>query len=371
MAVFFRFLFKWVVYGFAMYGFILCATYFAVRLGLTKTDGSTDKNNRYFTELTNRQSSVLEDSDILKRSKFLVYHRLLLLHDFYPKNAQAILKAYHRSGSEAIAIRMLDAADLRLKSNTKYLRATKDLLERLKKSNRSKNNLYEWMNSHEWKVFKQAVVKDSLLVDSVSNLTGVEPRLIVSCLVGEQMRLFNSKRERFKTYIEPLKTLGMGSNFSYGIAGIKDFTAKRIETNLKDKKSVFYLGSNYEHLLDYDTLNSKIEENKFNDTLDMRLKRLVQFNNHYYSYLYTALFIKQIRQQWLNAGFPIDTRPEIFASLFNLGFQKSVPKKNPAVGGSVYEIAGKNYTFGAVAFEFFYSGELQNTFPFKTKSFDF
>jgi hypothetical protein len=371
MGTILRFIFKFAIYGFSIYGFILCFTYFAIRLGWTKTNGSTDKNNRYFTALSSRQSGVLEDSEQLRRNKFLVYHRLTLLHDFYPKNAQSILKAYHQTGSEAIAIRMLDAADLRLKSSISYQKATKNLLIRLKKTNRSQKNLYEWMNSTEWKVFKQAVIKDSALVDSVSRQTGVEPRLILSCLVGEQMRLFNSKRESFKTYIEPLKVLGMGSNYSYGIAGIKDFTAKRIEVNLKNRESTFYLGKKYENLLDYDSLALNIEENKFNDTLDMRLKRLVQFNNHYYSYLYTALFIKQIRAQWKNAGFPIDQRPEIFASLFNLGFQKSVPKKNPSVGGSVYEIAGKNYTFGAVSFEFYYSGELQNIFPFKIKSFDF
>ena len=185
------------------------------------------------------------------------------------------------------------------------------------------------------------------------------------------MRLFNSNRERFKSYLEPLKKLGMGATFSYGVAGIKDFTAAKIERNLKDKKSPFYLGEPYEKLLDYDSLTETIEQNKFNDTLSLRLKRLVQFNNHYYSYLYTALFIKQIRTQWQKSGFDIDNRPEIFASLFNLGFQKSIPKSNPKVGGAIYEIGGKSYTFGAIAYEFFYSGELQTIFPFQKKCFDF
>ena len=75
--------------------------------------------------------------------------------------------------------------------------------------------------------------------------------------------------------------------------------------------------------------------------------------------------------QWERAGYPIDDRPEIFASLFNLGFNKSKPKSNPEVGGSSFEVGNSIYSFGAVAFEFYYSGELQEVFPFKGSSFDF
>jgi hypothetical protein len=42
----------------------------------------------------------------------------------------------------------------------------------------------------------------------------------------------------------------------------------------------------------------------------------------------------------------------------------------PAVGGSVYKIKDTDYTFGSVAYEFFYSGELADVFPYKKKSFD-
>ena len=75
--------------------------------------------------------------------------------------------------------------------------------------------------------------------------------------------------------------------------------------------------------------------------------------------------------QWERAGFPLDERPEILASLFNLGYQKSKPKKKPGVGGSNYKIHDPENSVGAVAFEFYYSGELMNVFPYKSKSFDF
>jgi hypothetical protein len=67
---------------------------------------------------------------------------------------------------------------------------------------------------------------------------------------------------------------------------------------LKDSNSVFYTGKKFAHLLDYDTINSY--SNNINGNMNARLKRLVQFNNHYYSYLYAALFVKQIKMQWFS-----------------------------------------------------------------------
>ena len=133
-----------------------------------------------------------------------------------------------------------------------------------------------------------------------------------------------------------------------------------IERNLKDRGSVFYLGEKYEHLLDFQTNNIE----------DERFKRLTSYKNHFYSYLYAALNIKQIKMQWERAGFPIGDRPEILATLYNIGFEVSVPKQNPVVGGSTVMIHRKPYSFGAIAFEYYYSGELFDLFPFKRTKFD-
>jgi hypothetical protein len=133
-----------------------------------------------------------------------------------------------------------------------------------------------------------------------------------------------------------------------------------IEQNLKDSTSVFYLGEKYRHLLDFQT--NSIEDERFN--------RLTSYQNHFYSYLYAALNIKQIKMQWERAGFPIDDRPEILATLYNIGFEVSVPKSNPVVGGSTVMIHEKPYSFGSIAFEYYYSGELFDLFPFKRVKFD-
>ena len=218
----------------------------------------------------------------------------------------------------------------------------------------SMNQSYDWVSSSEWLVLKDALLKDKDVITQVSNETGIPPRILVSSIISEQFRFFTSNREAFKKYFEPLKILGNYTQFSYGISGIKMDTAKNIEDNLKNVQSPFYLGKDYEHILDY---SSPL------DIDNQRLARFTDSHNHYYSYLYTAIYLKEIITQWQNASFSIDSRPEVLATLFNIGFIKSVPKFNPEVGGSIITINNIDYTFGGLAYEFYYSGELSDVFP--------
>ena len=360
------------LYGFACYGFILTATYFAITFRWTNEAGKLDENNRYFQGMHDKYNQGFKvDSASMVQHRKEAMSRIHVLEEFHPLNAQYILTVLLKNKNEELALRMLDAVDLRLMKNKKYKLAVKKMRAEMRHKKYKMNGLsvFEWMNIEEWKAFKIAVAKDKYYIDSAANVSGVEPRLIVSCLVGEQIRLFNSKRESYKRYIGPLKVLVLENRLSYGVTGIKESTAMKIEHYLKDSTSDYYLGKKYENLLDYDPSNSYT--NNINDTMSLRVRRLVQFKNHYYSYLYTALFLKQIKMQWERAGYPLDKRPEILASLFNLGYQKSKPKKNPGVGGSNYKIHDTEYTFGSVAFEFYYSGELSEIFPYKKKSFDF
>ncbi|MBI1837736.1 MAG: hypothetical protein HYR91_10785 [Flavobacteriia bacterium] len=357
------------LYLFALYGFFLVGTYLAMKFQWTKDGGQVDVNNRYFQSMSDKYNQSFKvDSVSMVKHRFEVLNRIILLNEFYPQNAQHILAAYQDTKDEKLVLQMLDAIDIRLINNKKYQKAMREFKAQKIGKKVTGLSVYEWMNIAEWKCFKEAVAKDKKYIDSAAQVTGVEPRYIVACLVGEQVRLFNSRREKYKDFIAPLKTLALENNMSYGVTGIKEFTAHRIENYLKDSTSIYYLGNQYAHLLDYDTVSNYT--NNINDTMSLRVQRLVQFTNHYYSYLYAAVFIKQIRTQWQKAGFPIDNRPEIFASLFNLGYSKSVPKKRPEVGGSVFKIREQEYTFGAVAYEFYFSGELVDLFPYKKKHFD-
>jgi hypothetical protein len=359
-----------IVHGFAAYGFFLLAVYFAMKFNLTNEAGAIDPNNRYFQDMHDKYNQNFKiDSVTIMKNRYEVLNRILLLNDYFPLNAETIRKVYESTKDEKLALRMLDAVDLHLANNKAYQKEKAKVLEKSQKEP-VVNGLtaFEWMNVAEWKYFKKALLKDKPWIDSAARATGVEARIIVCCLVGEQVRMFNSRREKFKTAVAPLKSLVLETNQSYGVTGIKDHTARRIEENLKNTKSPYYLGQEFEHLLDYDS-SEVISINKYNDSLSIRLKRLVQYQNHYYSYLYAALFVRQIKEQWQKAGFPIDDRPEIFASLFNLGYHKSKPKKDPAVGGSNFKINDTEHTFGSVAFDFYYSGELAEEFPYQKEKF--
>jgi hypothetical protein len=147
------------------------------------------------------------------------------------------------------------------------------------------------------------------------------------------------------------------TQFSWGVLGIKPETAMKIEDNLKSPDSVFYPGPEFEKLLDFQSKNINQE----------RFLRITNSDDHYYAYLYGALYNKEIISQWQKAGFDISDRPEILATLYNIGFDHSNPSANPKVGGAELNIGDATYSFGRLAYEFYYSGELLDEFPQVTK----
>ena len=210
-----------------------------------------------------------------------------------------------------------------------------------------------WSKSEEWPPLSQAMTKDVGVVQQVSAITGVDGRLITAQLVAEQLRLFTDEREVFKQVFAPLKILGSQSQFSWGIMGIKEDTAIAVENNLKDPSSPYYLGPQYEHLLDFQT----------NDIGTERFNRIIDEHNHYYDYLYTALYLKEIMTQWKKAGFDISKRPEILSTLYNIGFAHSKPNASPEVGGAPITVNGVMYSFGGLAYNYYYSTVLEDVFP--------
>ena len=210
-------------------------------------------------------------------------------------------------------------------------------------------NVCDWSKTREWAVVEGGLQKDSSVIADVSSKTGVSSRLIASVVVPEQIRFFTSEREVFKRYFEPLKLLGSLSQFSLGVSGIKQETAKKIEEYANDPTSPFYPGDGYARLISYPSGADHDSE---------LYKRLTDPKNHYYSYLYTALFIKEIEAQWARAGYPISSKPEIVATLFNIGFENSVPKADPQVAGATITVGGHAYAFGQLAGSFYSSSAL-------------
>lgn len=207
--------------------------------------------------------------------------------------------------------------------------------------------------TEEWKVLRDAIYRDREAIYKASALLDRKPRTLVSILIVEQLRLYNDNREIFKTVFAPLKILGNQSQFSWGVMGIKQETAITTEQNLKSTTSPFYLGTRYERLLDFTTDNR--DEERFN--------RLVNKDDRFYSYLYAAVILKETESQWKNAGYDISKKPEILATLFNIGFEHSKPNASPSSGGAAITVGSTTYSFGALAKAFYDSNELIDIFP--------
>lgn len=347
---------------FAMAGFAIIGAWAFYQLGFTKNKGTIDKNYRYMmsvSEMESLKDSTLtaEQTDELWLSQ---YARLAAYARFYPVNAKLILQASHYCDNPTMIDRMMRASMMYAEDNSEYT-AFSQKLESLINSQPVQQNphLIPWMNTVEWAALKEAIAKDSALLNEAGRLTGVEPRLIAACLIGEQIRLFNSNRETFKKYLGPVKVLSVQSQFSYGVNGIKDRTAQAVEQHLKDPTSEFYMGRRYEHLLDFESEN----------LADERYKRLVDYRNHLYSYIYTGCILHQTMLQWKRAGYDISDRPDVLFTLFNVGFAHSQPKADPQCGGSHINVNGTTYTFGAIGFDFYYSGELADAFPYWRQRF--
>ncbi len=210
-----------------------------------------------------------------------------------------------------------------------------------------------WNKGEEWQSLEVAIQKDATLITRVSAETDVPARAIAAQLVVEQLRLFHTERAAFKEILSPLRILGNQVLFSWGVLGMKEETAIAVEKHLTDSTSPFYPGQKYEHLLDFKTTDHDKE----------RFERIANERDHYYAYLYAALYLKQIESQWQKAGYDITTEIGIWSTLYNIGFIHSEPKPNPEIGGAAIKIGDTTWSFGGLAEEFYNSDELLTELP--------
>lgn len=212
-----------------------------------------------------------------------------------------------------------------------------------------------WNQSEEYATIRGGLDKDQAVINEVSQQTGVPARMIAAVVVPEQLRWFTDDREYFKKAFEPLKILGVAAHMTYGIGGFHPDTAQRVEQYAADTNSPFYAGDGMASLIAYPSK----ENPKDTTTLD----RLSDSTDHYYSYLYVALFIKEIENQWAKAGYDISNRPDVVVTLYNIGYDKSLPKANPQIGGAEITVNGTHYNYGELGTDFYNSDELTAIFP--------
>lgn len=212
-----------------------------------------------------------------------------------------------------------------------------------------------WNKSAEYATIRSGLNKDKDVINRVAKETGVPARMIAATVVPEQLRWFTDDRESFKKVFEPLKVLGVAAHMTYGIGGFHPDTAQRVEQYAADTNSPFYAGDGMAALVAYPSVENPHDSNT--------LSRLSDSKDHYYSYLYVALFIKEVTNQWAKAGYNVSNRPDVIATLYNIGFNKSVPKTNPQIGGATITVGGTKYSYGELGTDFYYSDELTSIFP--------
>src|SRR5690606_20490420 len=126
----------------AIYGFILTATYFAVTFKWTNEAGKLDENNRYFQDMHDKYNQGFKvDSASMVRHRQEAMSRILVLQEFYPVNAEYILSVLLKNKNEKLALRMLDAVDLRLMKNKAYRKAVLKMRAEMRENKNKANGL--------------------------------------------------------------------------------------------------------------------------------------------------------------------------------------------------------------------------------------
>jgi hypothetical protein len=363
---------------------LMAAGFFAVRWGWTDVAGEEDSNSEAYNQLAeyspdndlytleNSQASTTQKIGSLPQTASIYgpntnanWCQITEIYRINSYHGQLIKDSYQKTRSEILLNNMILAFRLRLGSQS--------FSERLEDCKSSQNeygpedakvglgsatstNLFVWQEGEAWQIIESALAKDKDAILRAAEAVNIQPRLLVSVAIVEQLRLFYTQRELFEKVFKPLGILANANKMAWGIMAIKEKTAIMTEDHLKDENSPFYLGKEAATLLDYGPEDDKAK---------VRYARLTDEKDHYYSYLYGALIIKQIENQWEKAGYSISYRPEISATVFNIGFGNSEPKKDPKVGGSTIEIDGQKYFFGSLAHEFYYSGVMADVFPYE------
>lgn len=348
----YRKVFMYTVYVLALFALVFIFVFIAMQYGWLNVRGSVSERNNYFNIKKNTKEDYLKSSDINTICK------INTLSLYAPLTSINIYKVLSTGGTDTLIDTMLYASFKRFENNKDFIRDINKCANVSYQTFKVPISAYNWADTKEWALLKEVFTRDQDTINRAARDAGISPRLLLGGVIGEQFRFFTNRRDSFKSYFEPYKLLASLSQFSFGIAGLKPETVEKIENNLKDKNSPFYLGTSYEHIVDYKD-GVDISKERFN--------RITNTKDPYYSYFYVGLYMKQIIKQWENQGYDISHRPDVLSTLYNLGFYYSQPKENPVAGGASITVNDTQYTFGDLGYEFYYSGELADIYPFEVQ----
>ena len=336
---------------FAGIGFLFFTVFIAMQFGLLNVKGTISERNE---SLQSNVAELLPTDGKITRAMILC--KIHVIANYAPETARNIYSVVQNSQDVSLIEKMIGVASNRFLDDKKFVSEMQQCTTAIIPNTKPiASTAFAWADSAEWEVMKSAFTRDQEYILQAARDAGISPRLLLGGVIGEQFRFFTNARDSFKQYFEPLKILASLSKFSFGIAGLKPETVARIDEHLTSPNSVFYLGQSMENVVTYPP-GSNPE--------DIRFARITDTKNTYYSYLYVGLFMRQVTAQWEKSGYDISKNPGVLATLYNLGFNRSVPKPDPKPGGAPITVNGEQYTFGDLAHEFYYSGELSDIFPY-------
>jgi hypothetical protein len=351
-----RKVFLGIIIIFACIGFAFAGVFVAMQFGWLNVRGTIAERNTSLQSARGFSSQKNTSQEFLQETQATLLCKIHALANYAPETAKNIQQIYQNNQDIPLTVAMITIAQKRFTDTPLMNEVQACSTATQPNTTPLTNTAFAWADSEEWSVMTSAFIRDQETIRRAAHDAGISPRLLLGGVIGEQFRFFTNSRDSFKRYFEPLKILASLSKFSFGIAGLKPDTAAQIEEHLTNHQSEYYLGPEMEHVITYP---------EGADVITTRFNRITDTKDSYYSYLYVGLFMRQVIAQWQRAGIDISHDPEVLSTLYNLGFNRSLPKENPRAGGAPITVNGTPYNFGQLGYEFYYSGELSQEFPYE------
>lgn len=155
----------------------------------------------------------------------------------------------------------------------------------------------------------------------------MNPNLVFASILTEQTRYSATERWFMKKFLNSKAPfLFSMTSQSYGVGGIKSFTAEKISRDAVEygygDSFKGYVGKTGETFWK-PILTKKYEEARF-----------------------PTILIKNILTRWSNAGFSLEGKPGVVVTLYNFGnLEDKKPNASPKIGGAEIKLGSKTYYF--------------------------
>lgn len=210
----------------------------------------------------------------------------------------------------------------------------------------------------------EAIIKYKKDIDEYAKELGVDTNTILSIIYVEYTQYELNLARKYKSigqqtvsnvlYSVNLKEaaefFNKGLQLSSGFTHIKPKTAEDTKHKLDNIPG-------FKDYITYDDITNYQLQNDIGNKASIKI---------------TAGMLKVLQEQWKNSpeGVDISQRPEILATLYNIGYERSVPKKNPQAGGTYLPtvVDGKyieNTNFGVRVSKVYNSRTMDSFFPKK------